>query len=53
MRGPKKLWVLKKQIIYVVDIFSSTVETHIMVIGLWLLTTHGGVTKISTTNYLP
>ena len=37
--GPRKLWVPKD---YVVDIFNSKVETPVLTLGLWMLSTHGG-----------
>ena len=40
-RGPRK-WVPKDKIIYVADILSSSVETPIMVPGLWMLATYDG-----------
>ena len=39
---PKKKWVPKEKIIYVADVLNSSVETPVMVPGLWMLTTHDG-----------
>ena len=39
-KGPKKIWVSKDKIIYVVDMLNSKVKTPIMVPRQWLLTTH-------------
>ena len=41
-KGPKKIWVPKEKIIYVADVLNSSVETPVMVPGLWMLTTHDG-----------
>lgn len=42
LRGPKKIWVPKDKIIYVVDALSSKVDTPILRSGQWMLTTHNG-----------
>lgn len=39
-KGPKKLWVPKDKIIYLVDIFISVVKTPIMLSMLWMLVAH-------------
>lgn len=39
-KEPKKIWLLKDIIIYIVDILSSQVKTPIIVLGLWMLTTY-------------
>ena len=39
-RGPIKIWVPKKEIVYVTDFLSNRVKTPIMISGQWLLTTH-------------
>src|SRR3954469_5238774 len=36
-KGTKKIWVPKEKIIYVGDIPRSTIETPVMVPGLWML----------------
>ena len=41
-KGPKKMWVPKNKIFYVADVLSSKVQTPIMVLGLWMLSTHDG-----------
>ena len=39
-RGPKKIWVPKDKIIFVADVLNSSIETPVMVPGLWVLMTH-------------
>jgi len=39
-KRPKKIWVPKQKIIYVVNMLDSRKETLIMVPGQWLLMTH-------------
>ena len=41
-RGPIKIWVPKKEIVYVADFLSNRLKTPIMISGQWLLTTHDG-----------
>ena len=41
-KEPKKKWVPKEKIIYVADVLNSSVETPVMVPGLWMLTTYDG-----------
>ena len=41
-KGPKKIWVPKNKIIFVADVLNSSIETPVMVPGLWVLTTHDG-----------
>ena len=41
-KGPKKIWVPKDKIIFVADVLNSSIETPVMVPGLWVLTTHDG-----------
>ena len=41
-RGPKKIWVPKDKIVYVADLLSNRVETPVLVLGQWVLTTHDG-----------
>ena len=41
-KGPKRFWVPKDKIVYIADILCSRVKTPIMVLGLWMLTTHDG-----------
>src|SRR4051812_28914149 len=41
-KGPKRMWVPKEKIIPVADLFESTKDKHVMVPGLWMLTSHDG-----------
>lgn len=41
-KEPRKLWVPKDKIIYVVDILSNVVKTPIMVLELRMLAAHDG-----------
>ena len=41
-KGPKKIWVPKKDIIYVADILNRKRYTPPMVPGQWMLATHDG-----------
>ena len=41
-KGPKKKWVPKEKIIYVADVLNSSVETPVMVPGLWMLASYDG-----------
>lgn len=41
-KGPKKMWVPKNKKIYILDILSNTIETSIMVHGLWVPSEHDG-----------
>ena len=40
MKGPKKIWVPKSQIILVVDFLNGKAQDFKLVPGQWLLTTH-------------
>lgn len=42
-KGPKKMYVPKDKIVYVVDIFSNEVKTPIMGPGLWMLAVAIGI----------
>ena len=39
-KGPNKIWVLEEKIIHVVDMFNHNKDTPIMVLWLWLFTSH-------------
>ena len=39
-KGPKKIWVPKKKIVYVANALDSRKQIHVMVSGQWLLMTH-------------
>ncbi|XP_058748093.1 uncharacterized protein LOC131620924 [Vicia villosa] len=41
-KGPKRMWVPKDKIIPVADLLHSTKDKHVMVPGLWVLTSHDG-----------
>ncbi|RDX72476.1 hypothetical protein CR513_48039, partial [Mucuna pruriens] len=41
-KRPKGPWVPKSIIILVVDVFNSMKETHVMVLGQWVLTSNDG-----------
>ena len=42
MRGPKKIWVPKSQIIPVADVLNRKAQGFKLVPGQWMLTTHDG-----------
>ena len=39
-KGPKKIWVPKKNIFTIVDVLDSRKQMPIMILGQWLLTAH-------------
>ena len=40
MKGPKKIWVPKSQIVLVADVLNGKAQDFKLVPGQWMLTTH-------------